>query len=87
MAENVTQIKSGITIHVDVSGEIWEKHNVCEKDYIWNPTTCTCKSGKYLRIIIGKSVVICDEIIEVAQTIPTKLFQRKLFQQILIKKK
>ena len=36
----------------------------CEKDYIWNPTTCICKNGKYLTSNIDKSVIMCDEIID-----------------------
>ena len=24
-----------------------KKRCVCEKDYIWNPTTCICENGKY----------------------------------------
>ena len=24
------------------------KKHICEKDYIWNPATCSCESGKYL---------------------------------------
>ena len=28
-----------------------KKHHVCEKDYIWNPSTCFCKNEKYLESI------------------------------------
>ena len=45
MGKNVIQIHGGITINVDVSVK---KHHVCEKDYIWNPSTCSCENGKYL---------------------------------------
>ena len=41
-----------------------KKHNVCGKDYIWNPTTCSCENGKYLANIMHDSVTTCDEIIE-----------------------
>ena len=44
MEENVVQIKSGITINVDVS----LKNMKGEKYYIWNHTTCSCENGKYL---------------------------------------
>ena len=44
MEENVIQIKSGITINVDVNVK---KHHIYEKEYIWNPATCSCKNGKY----------------------------------------
>ena len=49
MGKNVIQINGGITINVDVSVR---KHHVCEKDYIWNPSTCSCENGKYLASII-----------------------------------
>ena len=49
MGKNVIQINGGITINVDVSVR---KHHVCEKDYIWNPSTCSCENRKYLASII-----------------------------------
>ena len=49
MGKNVIQINGGTTINVDVSVR---KHHVCEKDYIWNPSTCSCENGKYLASII-----------------------------------
>ena len=36
--------------------QVWEK-TMHEKDYIWNPSTCTCENGKYLGSIIGDSVI------------------------------
>ena len=45
MEENVTQINGGITMNVCVSVK---KRHVCEKYYIWNPSTGSCKNGKYL---------------------------------------
>ena len=64
---------------------------VCEKDYVWNPSTCACKISKYLKCIIGDSVVICKEIIgnkiySNKIVFHQKLFQQKLFQQFLSKK-
>ena len=44
-------------------GAIVKKY-IYEKDYIWNPATCSCKNGKYLASIIAKSVITCDEIID-----------------------
>ena len=49
MGKNVIQINGGITINVDVSVK---KHYVCKKDYIWNPSTCSCENRKYLTSII-----------------------------------
>ena len=40
-----------------------EKHHACEKDYIWNLSTCSCKNGKYLGSIMDDSAITCDEII------------------------
>ena len=37
---------------------------MCEKDYIWNPASCSCENGKCLASIIYISVVTCDEIID-----------------------
>ena len=33
------------------------KRHVCKKDYIWKPSTCTCKNGKHLESIIDDSVI------------------------------
>ena len=41
-----------------------KNHHLREKDYIWNPSTCSCENGKYLASIIGDSVITCDEVIE-----------------------
>ena len=49
-----------------------KEHHVCEKDYDWNPATCSCKNGKYLGSIIDDSVVTCDEIKETTKTVSTK---------------
>ena len=40
-----------------------EKHDICEKDYIWNPATCSCGNGKYSARIIDDSAIVCDEVI------------------------
>ena len=41
-----------------------KKHHVCEKDYVWNPATCSCENGEYLASIIVDSAIKCDEIVE-----------------------
>ena len=43
------------------------EHPVCEKDYIWNPATCTCENGKHLGSIY--EVITCDKIINVADNV------------------
>ena len=45
-----------------------KKHHTCEKNYIWNPVTCSCENGKYLVSIIDASVIMCDEIIDSEET-------------------
>ena len=42
-----------------------------------NPAACSCKNGKYARSIICDSVIMCDEMIEEIETIPTKSTSRK----------
>ena len=59
MEQNVSQINGGITINVDMS---IKKYHICEKDHIWNPSTCDCENGKYLTIIMNDSTIICDEV-------------------------
>ena len=57
---NVIQIKSGTKINVDMHTEIQKRHHMCGKDDIWNPSTCTCKNGKYLKSITDNSVITCN---------------------------
>ena len=37
-----------------------KKIYLCEKGYVWNPATCNCESGSYLRSIMDDSAIICD---------------------------
>ena len=32
------------------------------KDYIWNPTTCSCENGKYVGSIVDDSLIMSDKI-------------------------
>ena len=41
-----------------------KKYNICEKDYIWNPSTCICENRKHLASIMDDSAIICDEVIK-----------------------
>ena len=41
-----------------------KKHLICEKYYIWIPSTGSCKDGIYLPSIIDDSVIRCDEIVD-----------------------
>ena len=38
-----------------------------KKDYIWNPTTCSCKNGNYLPSIIDDSVILCVQKLQMQQ--------------------
>ena len=65
-----------ITVNVSV-----KKHHVYEKDYIWNPCTCSCKNGICLASIMDDSAITCDEVIESyndkTKTIPTIFNEKK----------
>ena len=52
MVENVTQIKSGITINVGANIKI-QNGIMCAKKYcILDPATCSCENGKDLASIL-----------------------------------
>ena len=53
-----------------------KKHHMCEKDYIWNLATCSCKNGKYLASIIDNSVITCDEIIVETKIVKTNFNEK-----------
>ena len=64
MEENVIQIDGRITINIDWGAKKW---HVCEKDYVWNPATCSYKNRKYLASIMEDwedSAITCDELIK-----------------------
>ena len=70
--ENVTLIKSGITMNVGVNIKI-EKNILCaKKGYIWSPVMCICENGKYVESIIANSLIICDKNIEETKITSTK---------------
>ena len=66
MVENIAQIKSGITINVNMTVRTWK-----------NPATCTCDSSEYLASITDNSGITCDQIIEETKTTPTKAIPTK----------
>ena len=49
---------------------------MCEKDYMWNPATCSCRNGHYLASTSDDSVITCDEIIEKTETILTYFHEK-----------
>ena len=73
--QNVIQINGGIKIK-----SILKKHHVCEKEYVWNPSTCICENGRYSASVMDESVITCEEVIESyveeVKTIPTNLNEK-----------
>ena len=53
-----------------------DDHNSCEKDYIWNPATCSCENGKYLRSVIDGLKITCDEVINTAKHLQPVLMKK-----------
>ena len=51
------------------------------KDYICNPSTCSCKNASYLASIMDDLAITCDEVIEwydkETKTIPTIFNEKK----------
>ena len=37
-----------------------KNRHVCEKDYIWNPSICNFKNGKYFASVMNNSAITCD---------------------------
>ena len=54
-----------------------KKYHICEKDYIWNPATCTYENEKCLVSIMDDSAFTCDKIIEKTKTVPIN-FNKKI---------
>ena len=52
-------------------------HRICEKDYIWNPVTCSCGNVKYLASTIDDSVITFDEIIEETKAVLKNFNEKK----------
>ena len=46
MAGNVTRGENGTMISVTVQCKKPIRHCLCEEDYAWNPSTCTCDCDK-----------------------------------------
>ena len=57
MEENAIQINGDIIMNVDVSVK---KRHVCEKDYVWNLSTCSCETEN----IMDDSALISVEVID-----------------------
>ena len=55
MIENVTWIKSGIALSIDVSMKIKKNIMWAKNVYSWNPATYSCENSKYAGSVIGDS--------------------------------
>lgn len=44
--------------NVSVSVKTPKEHNPCDKDYIWNPTSCSCENVEYLASTTNDSVIM-----------------------------
>ena len=56
------KIEENIICIIIVMSAKSKKTPFAQKDFIWNPsTTCTSENGKYLKSIIGNSVIPYDE--------------------------
>ena len=42
------------------------------KDYCWNPSICICENSKYLKSIADTSVIECDKIVILVDTVSRK---------------
>ena len=51
IAENVIQIKSAITVNVNMNGKKRLNHSYTRKHYVWNPSTCACECDKIVRLM------------------------------------
>ena len=56
--QDVIQIKNGIIINVNVSAK-----STC------NRSTCICEISRYLKSIVDDLVIMCDEIVSVADIV------------------
>ena len=48
-----------------------------QKNYIWNPGSCSCENGENLGSIIDDSVVRCNEMMNVTKSVLPKTVQTK----------
>ena len=63
------QMKNGILINVNVSVKII----ALAKDYSWNPSTCICENGMFLKSIVDDLAIVSNGIIYVMDIVPTNV--------------
>ena len=44
-----------------------------KKNYSLNPSTCICENNAYFKSIVDNSVIVCDEIINVTDSVSTNV--------------
>ena len=47
------------------------------KNYVWKPSTCDCTINRYLKSIFDDSLITCDEIIKVSDSMSINLNDEK----------
>ena len=50
-----------------------KKYCTSKKDYIWDLSTCICENRRYLKSIVYNSVIVCDRIISIKESVPTNV--------------
>ena len=60
------QMKNGIMINVQSKCKKYRTH---KKDLSWNTSTCIYENRRYLKSIVDNSVIVCDEIINVTDSV------------------
>ena len=50
-----------------------KKCHTCKTDYSWNPSTCIYEKSRHLESILDDSVIVCDEIINAAESVSTNV--------------
>ena len=48
-----------------------KKYGTCEKDYSFNSSTCSSESSRYWKSIVYDSIIACDEIKNITESVPT----------------
>ena len=70
IVQHVIQIKNGIMKHFNESVKIIV---IGKKNYSWNPSRRIYDNGKYLKRVADTSVIACDEVIYVIDTVSAKM--------------
>ena len=50
-----------------------KKYPPCKKDFSWNPNICICKNSRYFKSAVDNSVIVCDQIINVIESVSTNV--------------